>query len=100
MRLTSEEIAAIRDCAARHFGEGSTVRLFGSRIDDRRRGGDIDLHIETPHPDRARLEAELAFLEDLKDRIGDQKIDLVVRRFGEQGVSVDAVARREGLVIS
>lgn len=100
MRLTQNEVAAILACANRHFGEGATVRLFGSRLNDRRRGGDIDLHVETPHAHLARLDVELAFLQDLKDRIGDQKIDLVVRRVGEPGVTVDAVARHDGLVLS
>ena len=29
------------------FGEAASLYLFGSRIDDDKRGGDIDLYIET-----------------------------------------------------
>jgi len=38
MRLTRDQIAAIRQAAEESFGEGSQVWLFGSRVDDRRRG--------------------------------------------------------------
>jgi len=34
MRLTSEQIAAIKEIAAESFGRGARVYLFGSRIND------------------------------------------------------------------
>lgn len=46
MRLTGEEVAAIKASAREAFGASAVVRLFGSRIHDHLRGGDIDLHIE------------------------------------------------------
>ena len=50
MRLTPTEIAAIKAAARDAFGETVVVRLFGSRVDDHRRGGDIDLHVEVDPP--------------------------------------------------
>lgn len=100
MRLSAAEVEAIRACAARHFGSDAVVRVFGSRVDETRRGGDIDLHVETG-PERAPTVAqELAFLVELKDRIGEQRIDLVVRRFGQPARAIDAVARRDGIRLS
>ncbi len=46
MRLTAEESAAIKSAAAQAFGSGAVVRLFGSRVHDHLRGGDIDLRVE------------------------------------------------------
>ena len=49
MRLTAEQAAIIRSAAAEVFGSDARVWLFGSRVDDGKRGGDIDLLIEAPH---------------------------------------------------
>lgn len=47
MRLTPEQIERIRDVARRVLGDDARVTLFGSRADDRKKGGDIDLYFET-----------------------------------------------------
>lgn len=62
------------------FGHGSRIWLFGSRTDDSARGGDIDLYVETPvsGPDRV-AEAKIALLTALQPRLGERRIDLVVR---------------------
>ena len=79
MRLTTDQIAAIKDLADKYFGKGAHVRLFGSRTDDSLRGGDIDLYIQTDLADVEQVvDAEIQFLVDLKRRIGDQKIDVLV----------------------
>lgn len=43
MRLTEEQMEAIRQCAHQIGGELARVRVFGSRLDDSARGGDLDL---------------------------------------------------------
>lgn len=79
MRLTEGQIEAIKTLTAACFGDDAEVYLFGSRTDDTRRGGDIDLYIKVPQSDpAATLDAKLSFLAQLKQRIGDQRIDLVV----------------------
>lgn len=67
MRLTLEQTTLILRAIADQTGPGARVALFGSRVDDSRRGGDIDLLIESDPPlsglqragIRSRLEAEL-----------------------------------------
>jgi predicted nucleotidyltransferase len=53
--------------------------LFGSRVDDSKRGGDIDLLIvvETEAQLAAAQKLEIRLLVLLKEKIGEQKIDLV-----------------------
>lgn len=80
MRLSPTEARLIRETAEAHFGPGTVVRLFGSRADDARRGGDIDLHIIAGDPDRVSLEDEIRFRVDLERAIGEQRVDLVLRR--------------------
>ena len=79
MRLTPDQQSAIRSAAIESFGDTAIIWLFGSRVDDSKRGGDIDLLIETGLSDVAAIvRAELAFLTKLKMQLGEQKIDVLV----------------------
>jgi len=53
--------------------------LFGSRVDDCKRGGDIDLLIETEETDVMKIvKTELTFMDKLQMQLGEQKIDVLV----------------------
>ena len=78
MRLKPEEVNAIRDCVREVFGTGTPVWLFGSRIDDLKRGGDIDLFLETSLDADERLRRRFRLLCQLQRRLGEQKIDVVL----------------------
>lgn len=99
MRLNSKEIVAIKELAKECFGTDAEVYLFGSRVDDRKRGGDIDLFIETDDGDTTRvLDAQYDFLAKLKRRIGDQRVDVVVNFPSRQKIPpVIEVAKRTGV---
>ena len=99
MRLSDKEHAEIVTLAKRRFGRHAVVRLFGSRTEDARNGGDIDLHIQAESAELATLANELEFAAELKDRIGDQKIDVVVRGPGHEHRGIDDVAVRTGIVL-
>ena len=81
MRLTDEQRDAIRNAVRDRFGPEATVYLFGSRTDDHRRGGDIDLLVELPEKKSdptSVVELKLRAIADIQRRIGDRKIDLIV----------------------
>lgn len=79
MRLTQKQLDAIREVFLCHFLAMDNIWLFGSRVDDAKKGGDIDLYIETYYEnDIVATEKKLFFSRDLKKRIGDQKIDIIV----------------------
>jgi predicted nucleotidyltransferase len=81
VRLTGFQISLIRDQSLKHFGSNSRVWLFGSRVDDSQRGGDIDLYVESDIQDPAALvDAKLHFMLEIHRILGDQKIDLVLHR--------------------
>ncbi|MDP2832594.1 MAG: nucleotidyltransferase domain-containing protein [Pseudomonadota bacterium] len=46
MRLKPEQTQFIKSTIARHFGEGARVWLFGSRVNEAKRGGDVDLYVQ------------------------------------------------------
>jgi predicted nucleotidyltransferase len=75
MRIKPYEIKAIKSGFEKVFLDGR-VFLFGSRADDCKKGGDIDLFIETN--DKTDLfEKKIKFLAQIKKAIGEQKIDVV-----------------------
>ena len=79
MRLSVFQIQAIRESALNHFGLNAQVWLFGSRVRDDAKGGDIDLYIEVQDQTPSDLIAgKLKFLLDLHKKLGDQKIDVVL----------------------
>jgi uncharacterized protein len=48
MRLSNEERLALKMHFSREMGADCEVLLFGSRADDDRRGGDVDLLVRSP----------------------------------------------------
>ena len=77
MRLSRFQIITINELAKKYFGQGTSVSLFGSRIDDKKKGGDIDLFIKNTNEAALTIEAKIHFLVELKGKIGDRKIDVV-----------------------
>lgn len=78
MRIDQHEISTIKCLAEKHFGSGTKVYLFGSRVDDDKKGGDIDLFITNKNSTKLTLASKIDFLADLKSIIGNQKIDVVL----------------------
>ena len=50
VRLTKQQTEIIRGAAGTAFGIGTEVTLFGSRVDDSQRAGDIDLPVRPTDP--------------------------------------------------
>lgn len=74
MRITETERRVLRDAAREAFGADSTVFLFGSRVDDSRRGGDIDLLVETGKTGHAAIfAAQLRFWPRSSWPLGNKK---------------------------
>lgn len=81
MRLSKSEIEAIKDEALASFGRNVSVYLFGSRTDDMKKGGDIDLIIKPElSKEHKYFKNKIEFLINLKNRIGDQKIDVLIAK--------------------
>ena len=98
MRLTTEELNAIRAATSQAFGTVACVRLFGSRADDTRKGGDIDLHIEVD-PDIDEWRARATFENSIFARIEEQRIDVVIHRRGDPMSGIDLIAHRDGILL-
>ena len=78
MRLSEEYRETIRNTAIEIFGGQVTVSLFGSRVDDNQRGGDIDLLVQSDSAISDRQKKILQLVARLQIRLGDQPIDILV----------------------
>jgi predicted nucleotidyltransferase len=93
MRLTANEITAIREEIGR-LDPKAEVYLYGSRVDDTARGGDVDLLV---------ISDTLGFREVLRlrlrilDRIGWQQLDLLVRRRDQANEPLAVLAKETGV---
>ncbi len=96
MRLEPHELAAIKAAAIHAFGTDATIRLFGSRADDKRKGGDIDLHVEVD-PELDTLDARTRFESNLFARIEEQRVDVIVKRRDAPARGIDLIAYRDGI---
>jgi predicted nucleotidyltransferase len=84
------------------FASGTAVYLFGSRVDDSKRCGDIDLLVETAGPlaPAELVERRTPFVARLYRLLGEQRIDIVITACGEPDPRpVVAEARRTGILL-
>lgn len=99
MRLTSFQRQAIKDEVARFMGDGVEVLLFGSRTDDSRRGGDIDLYLEARERGDQQWRQVLRLNAALQERLGEQKLDIILHQPGEPLQPIHIEARTHGIRI-
>ena len=97
MRLTQVQIQAIKSAAAEIFGDEAEVWLFGSRADDSRRGGDVDLMVETAETlnDPAVLAARLSAR--VSRGMFGRHVDVVVRAPDSPEQPIHRAARTHGV---
>jgi uncharacterized protein len=94
MRLTPAQIADIKSTTAALLGEGVRVTLFGSRVDDRKKGGDVDLYVEMANPLlMQKIRCKIKLQEQL-----DMPVDLVVKPIGDVS-PISLIAKHEGIVL-
>ena len=79
MRLTKYEVKMIKQAFQESFEDGK-VYLFGSRVDDTQKGGDIDLYIVPSKKFENERERKINFLILLDEYIGEQKIDVIIAK--------------------
>lgn len=97
MRLTAEQTDVIREETRRAFGPDASVHLFGSRVYDDHKGGDIDLHVETRLPTSQAQQAASKLYARLQRRLGEQRIDIVTHCAGQPLRPIDQTALEQGI---
>lgn len=96
MRLSDKYHEIIVQKAKEIFGELTKIYLFGSRVDDEKRGGDIDLYL-IPDVFDDVYNKKIDYLVALDLALGEQKIDVVIAKNSDR--LIDVVALRDGVLL-
>ena len=96
MRLTNEQLQLISDTVHRLAGTDASVYLFGSRLDDHAKGGDIALLIESdtrlPLILRAQIQMQLESLLSLP-------VDIVSKTRGEEATPFQVISQNNSVKV-
>ncbi len=93
MRLSTTQQQCILQATRQNFGADAKVWLFGSRVDDARRGGDVDLYVETKQSNT--LMAALLCKMTIEERL-DLHVDLVVNDYVKDK-PIYHIAKKQGV---
>lgn len=94
MRLRNDIKNGIIKASRRHFGNAD-LYLFGSRVDDSKKGGDIDLFVESSvniHSDNRH-----DFLTDIYRNITERSIDLIIKNPNSTQQKIFIIAKKTGI---
>ena len=90
--MSSKDYKSIKESFLELFHNGD-IYLFGSRVDDAKKGGDIDLYIipAKKFSLEERLEKKRKFRLRLENKIGEQKIDIVISKDKNREIEIEAL---------
>ena len=99
MRLTDHQARAITQLAHEIAGERAQVRIFGSRLDDDARGGDLDLMLEIFEPAANPALLAARFSVRVTRLIQGRKVDVVLAAPNLMRLPIHDMAFKEGRVL-
>ncbi len=82
MRLDATQKALLRRLIRQRLGEDAKIFVFGSRLDDARMGGDVDLLVESGGV--VTRQEHAALVVDVEEALG-LPVDIVFRVAGQPG---------------
>ncbi|TAN50197.1 MAG: nucleotidyltransferase domain-containing protein [Methylococcaceae bacterium] len=99
MRLTPVEIQSIRKAALELAGPAARIRLFGSRLDDAARGGDVDLMLECDDPVAAPALLAARLGAAVSRTMGGRKVDVIICAPNLAQSSIHRIAAEAGVLL-
>lgn len=99
VRLSEEEQQILLSATHKCFGINAHLWVFGSRADLNKKGGNIDLYIETDQSENI-MQAKLDFREAIYDTFGEQKIDIIVHNRSKPKQPIHEIALETGVELT
>ena len=96
MRITSTEIEIIKSVILAYISDAK-VMLFGSRTDDSKKGGDIDIFVETSKD--VNLKDKIKILAQIEISGLQRKVDLIVKTPKSPEQNIFKTIQQEGIVL-
>ena len=97
MRLSQHQQQTIRRIVGEVFEEPVTILLFGSRVDDDARGGDIDLLVQCSKPVAHPAVTASRLSTRISRALQGRKVDVVLEAPSLQYLPIHDVAHRTGV---
>ena len=95
MRLSTTELNALRSIIGALDPDGR-VYLYGSRVDDTRRGGDIDVYLQASRP----IDLKTRLLTQYRLEVAcDTRVDLLVKDPGQASKPIQQIAAEQGVLL-
>ena len=99
MRLNPAQIDTIKSTTQAVLGEGARVTLFGSRVDDQAKGGDVDLMIEVHQTlqEPALIAARIA--SQISRAMHGRKVDVLLKAPNLLEQAIHRIAQQQGVAL-
>ena len=99
MRISEPQIQSIKHVIADLLGSQVQIRLFGSRLNDEARGGDIDIYIHSDVPiDRPAFTSALIQARLIR-QIGERKVDIILDAPNLKRDTIHQIAEQTGVAL-
>ncbi|MFO7542490.1 MAG: hypothetical protein R6W97_06735 [Thiobacillus sp.] len=99
MRLTDNQARSIAQLAHEIAGKRAQVRIFGSRLNDDARGGDLDLMLELSEPAANPALLAARFSARVTRLIQGRKVDVLLAAPNLKRLPIHDMAFKEGKVL-
>lgn len=100
MRLSARQVLTIKETVSSVLGdESAQITLFGSRVDDAARGGDIDLLINTAFKQGNMASMASRIMAGLQIKLGDKHIDILLVDPETALLPIHEHAKTQGVVL-
>jgi predicted nucleotidyltransferase len=100
VRITLEQHQKARATIEKMFGKNTKTWLFGSRVHDNKKGGDVDIYAEAEKiPGHGEVLSEIETGVALEAIFDDGTVDLLVSYPGEQLKAIHRIAKKTGVML-